>query len=501
MNKLNIILAILLTAAVGYIAYQNMFTHSHNHETSSDGTQLYTCGMHPDIISDEPGNCPICEMKLTPVKSSNQNSADGGSGVVEIDPVTAQNMNVKIRGVETGSLTPTINTNGLLQINETKEYHVNARTEGWVEKLFVNYTGQKISAGEKLLEIYSPKLITAQKEYLLSLEYKKKLSGGVMSNVANTGDALIKAAHEKLIFFGMTENEIAELKAKGAIKEYVSIISPSSGTVMSKNVVEGQKILPGEQLFHIADLTNIWVIADIYENEISFVKLGSKADVSIQGIPNETYSGKVTFIYPTVNNKTHTAKVRIELSNRGILKPGMIADVELAGSSSDEGILIPESAVIQSGKNNFAVVALGSGKFEPVQIELGTYASGKYLVLKGLGEYDNIVTSAQFLIDSESNLKAALDDFTKPNEDHSGHSHAHAPQNQYDIESPLIRTGVIDVESIDENADGKLFECPMDWDIISDEDDNCPACGMRLEEYTLDEIKENLDKFGYEYKK
>lgn len=504
MNRISIILGALLVIAVGVIVYQNVFTGGKDDMAISEETeQLYTCGMHPDIITNEPGNCPICGMKLIPVKDSGNGTA-AKEGAVTIDPVTVQNMNVKTAKVEEGTLTLEVNTNGLLQTDETKEYHVNARTEGWVENLYVNYTGQSIRKGEKLLDIYSPKLIAAQKEYIAALEYKKKLSGGTMSKVADGSEALIKAAHEKLVYFGMNDAEISELKSTSTIKEYVSISSPAAGTVINKGIVEGQKIMPGERLFHIANLSSIWVIADIYENEISAVNIGDKAFVTIPGYQGESFTGKVTFIYPTVNNTTHTIKIRIELYNTsGKLKPGMAADVNIEGRTSGVGPIIPESAVILSGKNNFAIASLGDGKFKPVPVELGMYASGKYRVLSGLEAGAKVVTSAQFLIDSESNLKAAMDDFDAGEEkmemDNSGHNHAE--ENQYGIESPLIRTGVINVESIDENGDGILYECPMDWNIISDEEGSCPACRMFLEEFTIEKVKSNLDRYGYEYKK
>jgi len=557
MNRLNTILGFLLLIAAGFIVYQNFLTGESEQIITNDSgeKQLYTCGMHPDIISDEPGNCPICEMKLTPMKSKNAGSKKekivlywvapmdpterydspgksrmgmdlvpvyedevAGGGVVEIDPVTVQNMNVKIHTVKEGKIQSEIFTNGILQIDETKEFHINARTEGWIEKLYVNYTGQEIKAGDKLLEIYSPKLVAAQKEYLASINYGAKIASSSVNGVASGGESLITAAYEKLVYLGMSYPEIFELENSGSIKERVSINSPSSGTVIRKNVVEGQKIKPGEQLFHIANLSNVWVMADIYENEISGLQVGDKAVIAIPGYNGENFNGRIIFIYPTVDNKTHTVKVRIELNNSsGRLKPGMIADVQIEGKSSVSGAIIPESAVIRSGKNNIAVVALGEGKFKPVEISLGMYANNQYQVSDGLAPGMEVVTSAQFLIDSESNLKAALDDFTKkkPEDENSSkttsgnsleiknsdHVHTKESENSPNVEEPtLVRTGIIDVENIDLNKDGKLYECPMDWNVLSDTDGRCPLCEMKLKEYTLNEIKNNLKEHGHEYK-
>lgn len=553
-NKILITLVILL---IGFIVYQNFIRadkHLNENQTAEKAEQLWTCGMHPDIISDEPGNCPICGMKLTPVKNTESSSsgsdrkilywvapmdpnevydspgkskmgmdlvpvyADEASqaGVVTIDPTVQQNMNVKLTTVEKRALNPSITTNAVFTIDERKEYQINARVSGWIEKLLVNYTGQKVSKGDKLLEIYSPELVSAQQEYLTALNYKSKV---ISTSLSSSGDELIENAYRKLTLLNFTPAEIMKLENSGKVRTTIPLYSPVNGTVLMKNVVEGEKIKAGQNLLHIADLSTLWIKADIYESDISKIELGDNVEVEVDAFPNEKFQGKVSFIYPTINSKTRTTQIRIDVQNTNEkLKPAMLARVTILSGQTEILPVIPESAVIRSGQNNVAVQYLGEGKFKPVAIELGNYADGFYQVLSGLKEGSKVVTSAQFLIDSESSLKTAMKNFSKQetadkemkgeskSSDHNSErntkdEHNHSNQNEYGIDSPLIRTGVVDVESIDKNGDGKLFECPMDWNIIADEYQRCPFCEMKMKEYTIEEVKNNLDEYGYEYKK
>lgn len=551
---LNKILIVAVVILAGFIFYQNFIADGKNsNEITYEETQLWTCGMHPDIISDEPGNCPICGMKLTPVKNTESSSSDGDrkilywvapmdpnevydspgkskmgmdlvpvyadeasqAGVVTIDPTVQQNMNVKLTTVEKRVLNPSIITNAVFTVDERKEFQVTARVSGWVEKLLVNYTGQKVSKGDKLLEIYSPELVSAQQEYLTALKYKSKV---ISTSLSSSGDELIKNAYRKLTLLNFTPAEIMKLENSGKVRTTIPLYSPVNGTVLMKNVVEGEKIKAGQNLLHIADLSTLWIKADIYESDISKIELGYNVEVEVDAFPNQNFNGKVSFIYPTINSKTRTTQIRIDVQNTNEkLKPAMLARVTIFSDQTEILPVIPESAVIRSGEKNVAVQYLGGGKFKPVALELGNYADGFYQVLSGLKEGSKVVTSAQFLIDSESSLKTAMKNFSKQETDDkelkgeskpSDHNsemntkdeHNHSNQNEYGIDSPLIRTGVIDVETLDKNGDGKLFECPMDWNIIADEYQRCPACEMKMKEYTIEEVKKNLDEYGYEHK-
>lgn len=552
---LNKILIAAVVILAGFIIYQNFIIENKNlKEITSEKKQLWTCGMHPDIISEEPGNCPICGMKLTPVKNTETTSVNGEreilywvapmdpneiydqpgkskmgmdlvpvyadeasqAGVVTIDPTVQQNMNLKLTLIEKRALNPSILTNAVFTVDERKEYQINARVSGWIENLFVNYTGQKVNKGDKLLEIYSPELVSAQQEYLTALKYKSKVAS---TSLSSSGDKLIDNAYRKLILLNLTPAEIMKLENSGEVRTTVPLLSPVNGTVLMKNVVEGEKIQAGKNLLHIADLSNLWLKADVYESDISKIELSDDVIVEVDAFPNEKFQGKVSFIYPTINSKTRTTQIRIDVDNIGNkFKPAMLARATIFTGQTKPFPVIPESAVIRSGANNVAVQYLGEGKFKPVTIQLGNYSEGFYQVLSGLQEGSKVVTSAQFLIDSESSLKAAMKNFGKQetsdkenvsdsktsvhnDEMNTGNEHEHSNQNEYNVESSLIRTGVIDVKSIDINQDGKLFQCPMDWNIIGDEYQRCPSCEMKMKEYSIEEVKKNLDEYGYEYKK
>ncbi|MCF8259306.1 MAG: efflux RND transporter periplasmic adaptor subunit [Melioribacteraceae bacterium] len=536
-NKLNIILALLLIISLSFIFYQNVIDSKEMVSTDHEETQLYTCGMHPDIISEEPGNCPICEMKLTPIKSDNrdngektiaywvapmdpneiydspgkskmgmdlvpvyQNEIDDGS-IVTIDSQIQQNMNVKISTLKERKLSTSIRTNAIIKSNETKEFAITSRVSGWIEQLSVNFEGQQINKGQKLLEIYSPELVSAQQEYLSALEYQKSLQSSSNGEIILSGEKLVQNSIKKLELLEMSENDIKQVAANGQVSNRIPIYSPVTGFVMKKDILEGDKIKVSDNLMHVTDLSNVWIFADIYENDFAKIKLGAKVNIKIAAFPNQTFEGKVGFINPKLDPKSRTIKVRIEIPNKDfLLKPAMLAEVNILGEESQSYPVIEVESVIRSGEKNIAVLALGEGKFKPVEIKLGLYSDGYYQVLEGLQEGNKIVSSAQFLIDSESNLKSALKQFSSNNTGKTSQVE-NANSIVKEKESPLVRSGTIDVESIDQNTDGKLYECPMDWNLLSDEEGRCPLCEMHLKEYSISDVKKNLKEHGYEFKK
>lgn len=550
MKKKIIIISIISLLILIPVYFLFLGDTSHN-KIISERKQLYTCGMHPEIISEEPGNCPICEMKLTPIKTGNKSGERKilfyrnpmnpeiisdhpqkdemgmdyvpvyedeaySEGIVTIDPEVQQNMNIKTTKVEVKELSSVVVTNGVLQTNETSEYIVTTKINGWIEKLYVNYTGQKVSKGEKLMDIYSPELVSAQQELLTALSYQNSVNNSSIKSIRESGNELVKNAIRKLELLEVPEAEIKRLIETKEVKTYLTLYAQKSGTVLEKNILEGQKIMAGMPLLKISDLSTLWLMADIYEYELAKIKIGSKAKISFNFFPGKIYEGKVSFIYPTLDPKARTVKIRIELSNNGELKPSMFANVVIKGIDLGRKPVIPENAIIRSGLKNIVILALGNGKFKPQEVKLGGYADGYYQVLDGLSEGNTIVTSAQFLIDSESNLKAAVSQFQsaasdtssknsintkKDKEKTNNNEHNQMKMKEHNHSSSIVRKGVIDVESIDKNKDGKLWECPMDWNVISDEPGRCPLCNMKLKEYSIEEVKSNLDEHGFEYKK
>lgn len=543
------ILITAIAAVVILIPVYFLFIAGTSSDTTSGEKQLYTCGMHPEIVSDEPGLCPICEMQLTPIKNKNQKSGEkkilywrapmdpnevydapgkskmgmdlvpvyeddaSGSEIVTIDPEVQQNMNVKTAMVEARQLSSKITTNGVLTTNETSEYIVTTRINGWVEKLYVNYMGQQISKGSKLMDIYSPELVSAQQELLTALSYQNTVNASSLESIRASGNELVKNSMRKLELLEVPDAEIKRLIDTKEVKTYITLFAQKSGTVLEKNIVQGQKVMAGMPLLKIADLYNLWLMADIYEYELSKVKVGAKATISFNFFPGKNYDDKVSFIYPTIDPKSRTVKIRIEMNNRGELKPSMFAIITIDSEDLGKKPVVPENAVIRSGMKDIVIISLGDGKFKPQEVKLGGYANGYYQVLSGLSEGNTIVTSAQFLIDSESNLKAAINQFQTSGDNQLSKDESTDDNHKmnevkaktessdgHDHSTAIVHEGMIDVKSIDKNKDGKLWECPMDWNVIADDAGRCPICNMKLKEYSIDEIKSNLNKHGFDHK-
>ena len=286
--------------------------------------------------------------------------------------------------------------------------------------MYVNYTGQTVTAGEKLMDIYSPELVAAEQELLTALSYDKSVRKSELNNIRAGGNELLQNALKKLELLEIPESEIERLKQTGQVKTYITLYAQKKGTVLEKNIIEGQKIMNGNSLFHIADLSHLWLTADVYEYELEKVSLNSPAKIRFSYFPGKVYEGKISFIYPVIDPKSKTAKIRIEINNEeGKLKPAMFASVTIEGTPLGFYPAVPENTVIRSGLKNIVIISLGNGRLRPQEITLGVYSDGYYQVLKGLKEGTSVVTSGEFLIDSESNLNAALKQFL-PAEKKSG---------------------------------------------------------------------------------
>lgn len=382
------------------------------HEVASKEKKAkkYHCPMHPSYISDKPGDCPICGMKLVPIQEQEEAITVSVPGLAEvkISPERQQLIGVKTGAVERRALDKTIRTVGKVDYDERNLAHVHTRIEGWIKKLFVNYTGQLVKKGQPLFTIYSPEVVATQEEYLLALRAKKSLQDNPFQDVASGSAALLEAARRRLLLWEISEAQIAELERTGKPFTEVVIASHSSGFVIEKKALEGMRVEAGEDLYVIADLSDVWVYADIYEYELPLVKVGQEATVSLSYYPGETFQGKVVYIYPYLETQTRTAKVRIEFPNPGWrLKPGMFANVEIE-TERGEGLVVPGSAVLDSGERKIVFVDRGEGRFEPREVKLGGRAGEGFEVLQGLSEGERVITSANFLIDSESQIKAAL---------------------------------------------------------------------------------------------
>ncbi len=352
--------------------------------------------MDPTMVADKPGKSPM-GMEMVPVYEGEE-----GTGV-KIDPTTVQNIGVRYETAERRTLTKTIRTVGKVDYDERKLYYVNTKISGWVDNLYVDYTGKFVKRGEPLLDIYSPELVSAEEEYIIALKYRD------LDPKQSDQTQLFERAHSKLMFWDIPHEQIVRLETTRKPEKTMTLVSPATGVVIEKNLLKGGNIMAGTNLYKIADLSTVWVYADVYEYEVPFIKVGQQATVTLAYVPGRVFKGHVSYIFPYLNPDTRTLRVRIEIPNPNtILKPEMFATVELRSPVTVNALAVPEQAVIHSGERNVVVVSRGEGRFESRDVKLGVLAGGYYQVLEGVQEGEKIVVSSQFLLDSESNLKAVL---------------------------------------------------------------------------------------------
>ena len=329
-------------------------------------------------------------------------------GTVQISSERQQLIGVKFGTVEMRPLEKVIRTVGRIDYDEKRIAIVSLKVGGWIEDLYVDFTGRFVRKGEPLLTIYSPELVSTQEEYLLALKAKKSLTKSPFPEVAGSGDSLAESAKRRLKLWDITDEEIQKLEESGQSKKTLTLYAPFSGFVLEKSAYKGMNVMPGMALYKLADLSVVWLYADIYEYELPFVRLGQDASIQLSYIPGEMFRGKAIYIYPSLNPETRTAKVRFEFPNpHEKLKPEMYANVEIKVHLGQK-LAVPEGAIIDTGIRQLAIVDKGSGYFEPREVKVGAKVDNYYEVIKGLKAGERVVTSANFLIDSESKLKEAV---------------------------------------------------------------------------------------------
>jgi hypothetical protein len=326
-----------------------------------------------------------------------------GGVEVRVDPVTQQNMGIRTALGKKEPLVFTIRTYGHITSDETRTTQINTKTNGWIEKLYIDFTGKFVAKGEPLYEIYSPGLLAAQEEYLVTYQNMQRLSGG-------ENEGLLASARRRLEYFDIAPSEIELIEKSGGVKKTLMVRSPVSGFVIQRKVEEGGYVNAGTMLFRIADLSRIWVEAHIYEYEFSWVAEGQEAEVTLSYQPGKVFSGRVSYVYPYLQPETRDVVVRLEFENPDMaLKPDMYVDVRIKSSFGREGLVIPSEAVIRSGDRNVVFVTRDDHKFTPRDVTLGLPVDGgKIQILTGLADGETVVTSGQFLLDSESKLKEAV---------------------------------------------------------------------------------------------
>lgn len=383
--------------------------HLHSEE---EAATLWTCGMHPQVLEEEPGQCPICGMDLVPVSSvgSGVTAAAGSAPTVTIDPRAVQNMNVVSEPVVRRDMTRSIRTVGYLEYDQQKMVSVTTKYPGWVERVYVNYVGEPVRRGAPLFEIYSPLVVQTARELVSALEFAERMAGGP-SEAGERASALVTAARTRLGYWDVPEAQIERLVASREVFRTVTVRAPADGVVMQRlEGLEGRAVEPGTELFHIADLSSLWLSVEVFEDQLAWVREDSTAEVALSYFPGEAFNGRVRFIEPAVAEATRTVSLRLEVPNRdGRLRAGMYATVTFTPTTARDVLAVPSQAVLRTGERLVAVVDLGAGRFAPRDVELGVEGEGWAQVLSGLAEGERVVTSAQFLIDSESKLRQAVE--------------------------------------------------------------------------------------------
>ncbi len=412
-----ILLSIVALSGGGWYTWQHK-GHDHAAEGKpAQGKQLYTCSMHSFIIKEKPGTCPICGMEL--IKKLDSAPGGGGEstkqlgemlGHVSLSPTQRVMANVATVAAKQMTLDKEINAVGIVQYDQSRQAKVTAWIAGRIDKLHVNKVGDIVSKDKPVAEIYSPDLLATQQEYLLAIRSRDQLKSSPIASISQSGEGLVTSAKQRLMLFGVKESQIADLEKAGKPNIRLPIYTPLSGVVIEKMVQEGQYVNTGEVLFNIADLSRVWVEIDVFESEVPYVRVGQQVEIRSSGDQHLAVHGRIGFVYPFHDPKTHTVKARVELANTGgKLKPDMFVNA-IIRVPLVTGIVIPVTAVIDTGKRQVAWVETAPGMFEPRDVLVGERVEGKLQILSGLKAGDKVAVSGGYLIDSESQLQTGTGD-------------------------------------------------------------------------------------------
>jgi len=452
--------ALLMWNPAGWEWAEEIVGRGHAEPSPSAGivgasAQLWTCGMHPHVISEEPGYCPVCEMRLTPVKDTS--ISPGGAGTVpsgerkilywrapmdpnytsdqpgkspmgmdlvpvfedaatvessvRVDPNFLQNFGVRTAVVERGSIPIEIRTVGTLVHNEETLVSVNIKFAGWIEKAYFNTVGECVKRGDVLFEVYSPELVTTQQEYLAALDYVDRLSESAYPEAVERARSLLEATRERLQYWDISEEQIRQLDESRQASRTVKVFAPVSGLIVGKmeNSLEGMRLTPGMTVLKLGSHTRLWAKVELYENDLQYVREGMPVRVEVNAFPGRSWRGKVVLFDPALDPRTRTLAAYVEIDNSEMkLRPNMFAGVLIRPAAVRGAVKVPQQAILHSGERAVVIVERAKGIFEPREVDLGTEGGGFQEVRRGLEAGERVVTSSQFLIDSESNLKAAI---------------------------------------------------------------------------------------------
>ncbi|MCI0530814.1 MAG: efflux RND transporter periplasmic adaptor subunit [candidate division Zixibacteria bacterium] len=528
-----ILTALLVVGAGGYFVGKKVSQSAQSQEAQVQPGTLYSCGMHPNVISDKPGNCPICGMKLTPIQSgleSNPNvSAErkikywqapmdptfisdkpGKSPMgmdlvpvyedqiqtdaIVIDPMMAQNMGLRTVTAEVKVLARTIHTAGHITYNQELLTNLTTKLSGWVEKLHVENAGDPVAPGQPLLDLYSPDLVSAQTEYLSALKNVREMENFALPEIENGAADFLAAAKKRLLNWDVTPEQIEKLEQTGQVRKNLTFYSPVQGVVTDKEVTEGDYVEAGKLLFKLADLSSVWVLAHIYEHELPYLQTGQTAHIDLPYFPAETFHGRISYIYPYLDEMTRDVKVRVEVPNLDKkLKPEMYANVSFESQLSGTRLVVPEEAVIHSGKREIVFVELTKGKYSPREVQTGASGDGELIEIEqGLLPGEIVVASAQFMLDSESKTQEAIKKMLSSRQVQTGTSGAiPQPAAVKTQKTKAVETQPTKSErqknlnltpAKTPGSASEVYTCPMEGHehILQVGLGKCPECGMEL---------------------
>jgi len=411
-----VLIILALAAGGGWFLWQKQYSVVVGGGKAAQGKTLYTCSMHPFIIKDKPGTCPICGMELikkidgapgSGTQTAEQKQQADMLGHVSLSPTQRVMANVATVVAKQGTLNKEINAVGIVQYDQSRQAKVTAWIAGRIDQLHVNKVGDIVSKDKPVAEVYSPDLLATQQEYLLAVKSRDQLKNSPIPAISQNGDGLVASAKQRLMFLGVKESQIADLEKAGKPNIRLPIYTPLSGIVIEKLVQQGQYVNTGEVLFNIADLSRVWIEIDVFENEVPYVRVGQQVEIRSTAEHGVSSNGIISFIYPFHDPKTHTVKARVEMANHGQkLKPDMFVNAIIRIPLA-RGLVVPVTAVIDTGKRQVVWVETSPGMFEPRDVQAGERVDDKIQVISGLKLGDKVAVSGGYLIDSESQLKGS----------------------------------------------------------------------------------------------
>ncbi len=414
------IVAVIGISTAGIAGWRHFTGARPQAEAAQPGAETwFTCPMHPEVREHQPGRCPKCGMDLVPEVPAATGPAAGAPAEEPRSDLTLDLRRRQLVGVRTARVTRTplertIRAAGTVRFDETRQADINVKLDGWIRDLRVDYTGQSVRVGQPLFTLYSPDLLAAENEFLLALRSRDSMQSSGIADIHEQAERLVASARERFDLWDVPAAHVAALERTRRAAGTFVVTSPVAGFVLEKRVVEGQRVTAGESLYSVADVSTVWVEADVYDVDAPGVRIGARATVTLDSQPGTHLTGRAVYVYPYADEKTRTVKVRFQFPNRGgLLKPGMLATVDLS-VPLDAALSIPSDALLDSGTRQIVFLAQGDGYFEPRDVKAGERVDGRVQILDGLAEGDEVVSGAAFFVDSESQLRAAVQGYQAP---------------------------------------------------------------------------------------